>query len=313
MKIIFYIAFAFWGLIGFIHYIPLLIRVISAYCFSIVYNMVTNNPKEIQENREGLATAVNFYFDGFKAIKSTFNQSKTNDDKVYIFQNKQEFKIYQFLMSFLWTISFWSIIIVPIFSKKIKEYIKTSNSNSEQLVREAENRIKVGDTATAIELYNKAIEKDKYNPRYYYLRGDIYIKKQEFSKAVKDLSSSWSLDTSKFGKDSQLPFKIGVLYINLNQYNDALNYFNEVIRISPSFSAAYVFRGTCYENNNNLDLALVDYDRAIAYNYQNGNAHCKKGILLAKKGIIHDACISFEDAINNGDEEAKKYKNQYCK
>ncbi len=40
--------------------------------------------------------------------------------------------------------------------------------------------------------------------------------------------------------------------------------YNKAIQLNPNLANAYINRGNTYKDLNNIELALADYDRAIA-------------------------------------------------
>lgn len=49
----------------------------------------------------------------------------------------------------------------------------------------------------------------------------------------------------------------------LEQYNDALDVFNEVIEQEPEFSASYANRGILHDRMQNYTAAIADYEKAM--------------------------------------------------
>ena len=58
----------------------------------------------------------------------------------------------------------------------------------------------------------------------------------------------------------------GASYRNLNQYNRAIEDYDQAIKIKPEDADAYVNRGISYAAMNQHDLAIEDYDLAIKIN-----------------------------------------------
>ena len=62
-------------------------------------------------------------------------------------------------------------------------------------------------------------------------------------------------------------YNLGIAYFNLNQTEEALNYYNEALKLKPDYSYCYYNIGLLYEvHNNDLEKALENYDKALSYN-----------------------------------------------
>jgi Protein of unknown function (DUF5663) len=118
MWIVGWIALAFWAVLGMFFWMPLLFRIVAAFCATLVYNMVIQNPAAIQKSRTSLELAINFYGRGFEVIRQT---TSTNDVKKNIIANPvKEFDVISFIAQLAWTIIFWGILMLPFFWHKIK-------------------------------------------------------------------------------------------------------------------------------------------------------------------------------------------------
>ncbi|MEO5561772.1 MAG: hypothetical protein ABIR18_00025 [Chitinophagaceae bacterium] len=115
MIIIAGIAYFFWTILGMIFWIPLVVRVVAGFCGSLVYNMVTNNPENIQRSKESLDLALSFYVRGFINIKSAlFNGTQLqNKNANSSLDFKPKFDSGSFIAQIIWTIIFWAGVILP--------------------------------------------------------------------------------------------------------------------------------------------------------------------------------------------------------
>ena len=64
-------------------------------------------------------------------------------------------------------------------------------------------------------------------------------------------------------EQSEELFNLGLQYSENGQFEDAIECYDKVIRLSPNFAMAYVFHGKCEQELKNYDCALDDYDEAI--------------------------------------------------
>ncbi len=64
-------------------------------------------------------------------------------------------------------------------------------------------------------------------------------------------------------KDVQVVLNKGIQSLNNNDINNALNSFNEAIKIDPKNATAHYYLGVCFEKQGNNDGALQKYNKAI--------------------------------------------------
>ncbi len=58
-------------------------------------------------------------------------------------------------------------------------------------------------------------------------------------------------------------YKEGVKLFETNQYNEAIDQFNQAIQLDASYVDAYVWRAKSYEKTDNLELCAKDYEKAV--------------------------------------------------
>lgn len=113
MKIIGWIVQVVWAVLGFILWIPLLVRVVAAFCGTLVYHMVVQNPNAVNKSSISLKLAIEFWGRGFKAVEETTKGIQSgNQFKVNPFK-KEDFNVNSFIAQIAWTILFWGILILP--------------------------------------------------------------------------------------------------------------------------------------------------------------------------------------------------------
>ncbi len=103
----------------------------------------------------------------------------------------------------------------------------------------------------------------------------------------------------------------GVSSFNLGRFNEAIEYFNKVIKLDPFNASAYYNRGSVkYECGDTIE-AIVDFNRAIEIDPGDSKAYLNRGrsrlVLFGNdKGSISD----FKKAAELGNKEALKIINE---
>lgn len=80
---------------------------------------------------------------------------------------------------------------------------------------------KLNDSATALEYYNKYLDKDPFNDYVWFNVGTVHARNKEFDKAIEAFEYSLALNSEN---DSSL-YNLGIVYLNLDRYKEALEYF----------------------------------------------------------------------------------------
>ena len=90
----------------------------------------------------------------------------------------------------------------------------------------------------------------------------------------------------------------GVRSLRVEEYNDAVNAFTQVIRRMPNLAIAYKGRGAAYYHENRLELAIVDLEKALELDVDLGGAHMYLGMILRDQGNLIRAEEELIEAVN---------------
>lgn len=118
------------------------------------------------------------------------------------------------------------------------------------------------------------------------------INKSEIQENITDLITT----IKKYPRDKDIDdsyYSLGYLYTQLQNYQQATESFNQVIKRDPKNATAYYWRGFSYYRLKNYKQAELDFDVAIRLNPSFINAYMNRSILnytLGKyKQAINDA------------------------
>lgn len=110
-----------------------------------------------------------------------------------------------------------------------------------------------------IKVYTNAINKGYKLDLAYWYRGDQYLNKGDYERAIEDLNEALKLNpTNAFAHHRR-----GKALSQKGDKNLALEDFNEAIRLDPEYHGAYNLRGSIFYEKGNYDQALKDYTKAI--------------------------------------------------
>lgn len=153
-----------------------------------------------------------------------------------------------------------AISLLP--SKANKNIIMAPDKQATVYIRLANAYIKAGVYDTAI-VYGSLRTAEKLNTKdydLYIVKGDAYIFMQnDGSKAIFNYNIAQSLNPkSPFAK-----LRVGQLWMRARNYNDALTYYQEVVKIDSTFAPAYRELGYLLSRANRNDEAQQNYKKFL--------------------------------------------------
>ena len=105
-------------------------------------------------------------------------------------------------------------------------------------------------------------------------------------------------------------------------YTRAIAEYSEVLKLLPNDDDSFIFygesvfkdfvyslRGSCYNNMNQLEKALADFDKAISLNQEDGGYYQNRSVTYLKLGEPEKAAADINKAVELELEKAAQY---YC-
>jgi len=112
-------------------------------------------------------------------------------------------------------------------------------------------------------------------------------------------------------------FNKGVVYYNLEWYDDAIVEYKKAIEIDPNYFDAHNNLGLVYADKEMLDDAITEYKKVIGINPEYTNAHNNLGVAYLDKGMFDEAIAEFKEASEIDPNDADVHNNlavaYYCK
>lgn len=147
-------------------------------------------------------------------------------------------------------------------SKANKNIVMAPDKQATVYVKLANAYIKAGssDTAVVFDALRKAEKLDNKSYDLYIVKGDAYIfLLNDGSKAILNYNIAQSLNPkSPFAK-----LRVGQLWMRARNYQDALTYYQEVVKIDSSFAPAYRELGYLLSRANRNSEAQVNYKKFL--------------------------------------------------
>jgi len=105
-------------------------------------------------------------------------------------------------------------------------------------------------------------------------------------------------------------FAKGYKAYDLEEYDIAIEYYTNAIKIDIEFAEAYNNRGNAYDDKGLYDEAINDYTKAIKLNPKYAVAYYNRGIVYGEKGLYDEAIEDYNKAIELNPEYAEAYYNR---
>jgi tetratricopeptide (TPR) repeat protein len=169
----------------------------------------------------------------------------------------------------------------------------------------------------AIQDIDRAVAIDPENAFGHIMRGSVYSRKDQFELAMQDLEQGIKLasqglvstDDAGYDHESDLQigrpraimawahFERGSIHLKRHEDEQALNDFNDAIRLSPRYVAAYLGRGASYQRKGDYTRAIDDFGQAIKLHPTSVEAYNGRCSVNAKLGNMQAATADCDEAL----------------
>jgi tetratricopeptide (TPR) repeat protein len=150
------------------------------------------------------------------------------------------------------------------------------------------------DADEKIALFTKAIELNPKAAYFHIFRGQAYLSKNEYHKALSDLDKAIAAIPNSYVSYNYR----GLVYDALGKHDQAIIEFNKAISLSPTFAEAFNNRGKVYFQMKEYDKALHDYNQAISLDAQFAQAYNNRGVLYIAQKKQSEALHDYNKAIS---------------
>ncbi len=90
---------------------------------------------------------------------------------------------------------------------------------------------------------------------------------------------------------------------------EAVSYFDQAVRMDPSFAPAYHDRGIAFQKLGEIRKAIRDFDETIRLHPDNASAYYNRGVCYTLTRVYKRAIDDYKTAIELAPEEAQAYNN----
>jgi tetratricopeptide (TPR) repeat protein len=170
---------------------------------------------------------------------------------------------------------------------------KTSNYFEEARLHAAYISKVMGNSNQAMAVLKESLDKKIENPQSYFLMSQLWEDKKNLKNAVEALKTA----ESKFPKNAQVYYQLGILNDRMNLKEDMLIYMKKVVELEPEHAQALNYIAyTWAENNEQLELAETYARKAVKNSKGDAFILDTLGWVLYKKGEYKEAIQVLEKA-----------------
>jgi tetratricopeptide (TPR) repeat protein len=134
-----------------------------------------------------------------------------------------------------------------------------------------------------ISILENKLQTDQRSSDDFYKLGQIYLRKRIYDKAINFFRQSlndWD-ENDKIGLGS-LYNTLGFTYFKLKEYEQAIYYYCQAIKLLPDYTLALTNLGLVYENKQMYAEAYKTYSKVLIYENQNKIAKARLPIMKMK-------------------------------
>ena len=159
----------------------------------------------------------------------------------------------------------------------------------------------------AIRFFSKAEAIENMNTEVYILKGICFANEDRIEEAQKEFLKALKVNK----KEGVVYFHLGNLEILKGNREKGIEYYNNAIANGFDDAQVYFSLGLMNEENNDLDLAIRNYAKAINKNPNRADIRIRKARLFIKMGQLHEAVQCLDELILSNPDVFEGYHLKY--
>ena len=188
----------------------------------------------------------------------------------------------------------------------LNDAISRDENNAEAHFQRAGILADAGDDSNALTDYEKALELNPNETRYFNMKGLFLLTRQHYDEAALVFTKALEIDPA-FAKAHN---NRGLVSLARNEFVSAAEDFQAAIRIEPEYVDAYNNLGFARYQAGEFDEALKAFDQSLELNPAYVNAFNNRGMLYLKTEKLQLAVSDFSKAIELEEGNIKHYQSR---
>jgi tetratricopeptide (TPR) repeat protein len=188
--------------------------------------------------------------------------------------------------------------------------VDSKNPPEQAIIGKAKSMNQLGYVKEAYKILDDAIAAQPADPEFYYARGILNNTKDKYSKALSDFDKAVKLNPkfNPFG----IALNTGIAYLNLEEYESAIDYLTKAVNLDPTNASAFHSRGLANYSQENFKEAVEDFLKSFELNPNNPTVLFNLGMAYYKVNDTENACLYFHKSCQLGNTNSCKMIVMVC-
>jgi len=148
----------------------------------------------------------------------------------------------------------------------------------------------------SLTLWNDVLKKYPNSQSAYHHRGTAYLNMGEYERAINDFHQALRMNPGH-PKTYSVYHNLGATYHNKKEFDEAISYYSRSIQKKPDYHLAYHHRGLAYIEKGEYDRAIADFNKVIEINPRFAEAYYNRGNLYMQTDRFDQAVSDYTRAI----------------
>ncbi len=194
--------------------------------------------------------------------------------------------------------------------EKFEQVLEDEELNQYAISGKVKTLILMDNDRQALKFINDKLDNHQNNAVLHYNKGLVYKYRKRYKKAISSFEKALKSNNEVYKEETLL--MRGVSYQNRQNYDASIEDFNTVISLNDSNINAYYNRGYSYYKLHDYRKAIKDFKQVISMDAENSNGYYNLGMSYFRLGETRTACRYFDKACKLNHREACKMMLTEC-
>jgi tetratricopeptide (TPR) repeat protein len=181
----------------------------------------------------------------------------------------------------------------PIGLQKLNELIESQPENADAYYVRGQYFYELEGFDEAIEDFDKAIQLDSTQTRYWHSLSNVYMDYYRVKKAVQTMQMASYL----FPDSLYTQLKLGETYLIIKDHKKALDVVSKIKNYNPTNDEVHYLAGLIFADNEAIDMAITNLQTCVELNSRHIEAWYELGNLWNQKGSGNDPVLYYNNAL----------------